>query len=240
MKILLLAAMTEEIAITLDYLESEWEKKSFFEYSKNNVEITPLITGVGSVNAAFGISRQPDIDKYDFIVNPGICAALSRTLDLERVYLIKEDSFGDLGIEETDGSFYDQHDLDWTDPNKFPYSKGKLKPKKLLNPTFLPSVTGITVNKLPGTNENIERFERKYHADILSLDSASILYACRILDLQSIQYRVTVRYVEPRQKAQNDLEKALAQLNMRTIDIINSFKESKKQENSANFNDLFQ
>lgn len=220
MNILLAASFTEEIAETLEYLEKNWTKKTFFEYTKGDVSVITLSMGAGSTNAAFAIARQEAVGEFDYVVNPGVAIAISRTLDINRVYLLEQDCFGDIGLEEADGSFSDQHDLNWVDPNSFPYLKGFIKPKKLYNPTFLPRCSGITVNRVPGTLSNISAFEKKYHHDIMTLDGAGILYACRMLQLESIQYRVTTRFLEPWQKEMGDIEKALEQLNMRTIDIL--------------------
>lgn len=223
MNLILAASFTEEIAETIDYLNKNWEKESFFEYTKGNVKVIPLSMGAGSMNAAFALARQQNIGESNYVINPGVGIAVSRTLDLNRVYLLETDCFGDLGLEEADGSFSDQHDLGWVDPNTFPFLKGILHPKKLVNPTYLPKCSGITVNRVPGTLSNIDNFERKYHYDMMTLDGAGILYACRMLQLESIQYRVTTRFLEPWQKEPGDFEKALQQLNMRTIDILESF-----------------
>ena len=113
------------------------------------------------MHAAFAVARQQDVEEYDMVVNPGVAAALSRTMDLNRVYLIEKDRIGDLGLERSNGDFQDLHDLRWVDPNQYPYFKSALVPKKLHNPTFLPTSSAITVNKLPGHYLSIENFERK-------------------------------------------------------------------------------
>lgn len=221
MKILLVASTTEEISNTLDYLEKNWEKKNFWEFTKEEHSITTLITGIGSVFASFAFSRMHNIDSFDYIVNPGITAAHSRIIDLNRVYLVKEEGFADIGLEEADGTFNNQHDLKWIDSNKYPFLKSKLKTKKLHNPTFLPTCSSITVNSIPGTYDNIEHFQKKYHVDMLSLDGGAIMYCCIMLDVELIQFCVATRYVEPWQKETGDVELALNQLNMRTIDLLN-------------------
>lgn len=238
MRILLVASMTEEIGKTLDYLEENWERENFFTYVKGDHSVTHLITGIGSMHVAFAMAKQPDIGKFDMVVNPGVGAALSRTLDLNKVYLIQEDRLGDLGLERSDGSFQDMHDLQWVDPNQYPYFKSALKPKKMVNPTFLPTCSGVTVNKLPGYYLAIENFERKYHVDLVTMDNVAVLYACRMLQLQSIHYRVVTKYVESADRDHGDIELALNQLSMRTIDILEALI---KPENSqeGGFLDLF-
>lgn len=225
MKILLLAASEAEIAPTLAYLEKEWEKKSFLEYTKEGTSVFPLISGNGSFFAGLALSRFPSIDKIDYVVNPGLGAGVSRTLDLGKTYLITEECFGDIGLEEGDGSFKDLHDMTWYDKNKFPFLKGKLFPKTLLNPTFLPKCSSITVNKIPGTTPNIENFIKKYHQDMMTLDGAGTMYTCRILDIDLIQYRVVSRYVEPYQIKFQKLSEYIGNLHIRTRDILESLNQ---------------
>ncbi len=220
MKILLVASTTEEIATTIDYLEQHWDKKNFWEFTKGEHSITTLITGIGSVYVSFALARMKEIDQYDFIVNPGIGVANSRIIDLNRVYLVTEEGFADIGLEEADGTFSNQHDLMWIDANKYPFLKSKLKPKKIHNPTYLPTCSSVTVNKVPGTYDNIEVFQKKHHVDMLSLDGAAVMYSCIMLDIELIQFMVSTRYVEPWQKETGEVELALNQLNMRAIDIL--------------------
>ena len=227
MNILLVASSQLEIKDSLDYLEKNWEKKSFWEYKKGDTTLTSLVTGVGSMLSAFSIARFPNIGEIDYVVNPGRGVAMSRTLDLGRVYLIENEGIADLGLEESDGTFNNLHDLHWYDSDKHPFKRGKIHPKKLHNPTFLPRCSGLTVNKMPGTYDNIEYFEKKYHSDMLSFEGAGIMYAARMLELELIQYKVVVRYVEPWQKAIPNTPESIHQLNMRTIDILEKLSEEK-------------
>ncbi|MDA9774069.1 hypothetical protein N9B82_03850 [Saprospiraceae bacterium] len=220
MKILLLASTTEEISKTIDFLETNWEKKNFWEFTKGEHSITTLITGIGTPFVTFAMARMQNISEFDYIVNPGISVALSRVVDLGRVYLITEEGFADIGLEESDGSFSNMHDLEWMNPNKYPFLKSKLKMKSVHNPTYLPTCTSLTVNTIPGTYDNIENFEKKYHVDMLTVDGGAVMYTCKMLDLDLIQFCVASRHVEPWQKETGDFVFALDQLNMRTIDIL--------------------
>lgn len=225
MNILLLASTQREIQETIDYLDATWEKKSFWEHSKEGVTVTNVVTGIGSILAAFKLARQANLGTFNYVINPGVGFALSRTLDLGKVYLIESEMMADVGLEELDGSFHNLHDLGWYDPNKFPFVKGKLYPKKRINPTYLPACNSITLNKIPGTSDAIEHLQRKYHVDLITQEGAAIMYACRMLDLELVQYRVTRRFIEPWQKQPIQAPNSIRLLNQATIEIIESLYE---------------
>ena len=233
MKILLLAATEDEIADTLTYLERDWEKKSFWEYSKGDVSVTTVVSGIGMMYTMYALTCHPAIQDIDLIINPGIGAALSRTLDLGKVYIVEHEGFADIGLEESDGTFHDIHDLGWHNRSDHPFERGIIKPKKLINPTFLPRATALTVNKIPGTYEAIEFFEKKFHGDIVSLDGAGVFFVARMLNKDVISLRVASRYVEPWLKQIPHQDGSVKRLNMRTIDLLESLSAGEKDESST-------
>ncbi len=233
MHILLLSATEEEIKDTLAYLDEEWEKKSFWEYQKGDLTITTLVSGIGPMYAMYSVTCHPSIKEIDFILNPGIGAALSRTLDLGVVYAIEQEGFGDVGLEESDGTFHNIHQLGWHDRNKHPFERGIIRPKKLTNPTYLPRASALTVNKIPGTYDAIEHFSKSAHADILSTDGAYIYFAAKMMNINVFSYKVTSRYVEPWLKQIPHHEGCVEQLNMRTIDILKELLKTDKNEEST-------
>ena len=232
MNILLLASTEEEIQGTLDYLESEWDKKSFWEYEKDSTTITTVVSGLGPMYAMYALTCHPSIKETDLILNPGIGAALSRTIDLGRVYAIEQEAFGDIGMEDSDGNFHSMHDLGWHNRNQHPFERGIIKPKNFHNPTYLPRATGMTVNKLPGTYEALENFERKAHADIISLDGATIYFVAKMLNINVLSIKVASRYVEPWLKVVPHFEGSVDQLNMRTIDVLKELIKTDKEDPS--------
>ncbi len=233
MNILLIASTEDEIQGTLAYLEEEWEKKSFWEYTKGEVTITTVVSGIGSMYALYALTGNPAIKETDLILNPAIGAALSRTLDLGRVYAIDQEGFGDIGMEESDGKFHTMHDLGWHNRNQHPFERGVIKPLDFMNPTYLPRASGLTVNKIPGTYEGLERFERYAKGDILSLDGASIFFAAKMMNINVLAIKVVSRFVEPWLKDVPHAEGCVDQLNMRTIDIIKKLIETDNKKSST-------
>lgn len=220
MKILIVSATTFEIAPLLQYLDKNAEKLSFFEYKLGENNIYPLVTGVGALNTSFGLARYKDIEKTDVVINVGLAGAFYPSLELGDVVEVIADRFGDLGVEENDGSFTDMYELGLINENQFPYESGWIKNTKPKFETNIPKVRGLTVNKVHGTTESIQKIKTKYSADIESMEGAGFLYACRVMDVHAHQFRAISNYVEPRDRDNWRIEKAIDNLNAYLIEII--------------------
>lgn len=225
MRILIVSATTFEIAPLLQYLDSNAEKLSFFEYKYKGNVIYPLVTGIGALNTSFGISRHTDIEKTDVAINVGLAGSYHQSIELGTVVEVIEDRFADLGVEEQDGSFTDVFDLGLTNENQFPYEKGWIKTIKPKIETNTLKVKSLTVNKVHGTSESIAKIKSKYMADVESMEGAGFLFACRMMDVQAHQYRAISNYVEPRNKNNWQIEKAIDNLNAHLIQVLNNIEE---------------
>ncbi|MDF1698179.1 MAG: futalosine hydrolase [Saprospiraceae bacterium] len=221
MNILIVSATSFEIAPLLQHLEKEGEKLSFFDYKLNGNVIYPLVTGVGALNTAFGLSRYKDIEKTDVAINVGLAGAYYPSLSLGDVVEVTVDRFADIGVEERDGSFTDAFDLKLIDENQYPYESGWIKSNKPKFETELKKVTGLTVNKVHGTEESIEKITKKYASDVESMEGAGFLFATRMMDVHAHQFRAISNYVEPRNKENWQIERAIDNLNEHLIHLLN-------------------
>ena len=221
MNILIVSATTFEIAPLLQYLDSHAEKLSFFEYKLHGNVIYPLVTGVGALNTSFALARYSGIEKTDVAINVGLAGSFYSSIDLGEVVEVSMDCFGDLGVEENDGSFTDVFDLGLTNANQHPFESGWIKNTKPKIEFNIPKVKGLTVNKVHGTAESIAKIKAKYAADVESMEGAGFLYACRIMDVHSHQLRAISNFVEPRDRDNWMIEKAIDNLNKVLIDALN-------------------
>ncbi len=226
MKLLVVTATSLELTPLISFLEKNAVKKSFFEYDFKGNSIFPLVTGVGAMQTAFGLSRFHEIKQIDLAINIGICGSYNRDITLGTVLNITKDRFGDLGVEEADGSFTDVYEMELVQKNKFPYADGWLLNdlKEKYNPS-LKSVSGITVNRVHGTKNSIELISQKYNPDTESMEGAAFLYACKTMDVDCIQLRSVSNYVEPRNRANWQIEQALENLNTTLISYLNNLGE---------------
>lgn len=223
MNVLLVSATIFEIAKTIEYLEKNFEQKSFSEFAKNEISVFPFVTGVGSPLAAFAMARLQDSKKYNLIIHAGLSGAYNKELMLTDVVEVVSEQFADLGAEEKDGSFIDLFELNLLSEDQFPFQEKKLNLKKIFIESNLKKVKGLTVNKVSGTQESINKLMQKYNADVESMEGAAIFYACRMMNLPFVSIRAISNYVEPRNKNNWKLDEAIENLNRELIKMIEHF-----------------
>ena len=216
-KVFLFAATEFEILPSIEHLEKNFQKKSFFEYTQGELSIYPIITGVGSMLTSLAMSRTKNLHEADLIINVGVAGSYNTNLNLGDVVEVVEDRFADLGVEEADGSFTDVFEMDLMNPNQFPFEKGIIKNESQTN---YQRVSAITVNKVHGTAKSIERIKAKYHPEIESMEGAAFFYTAKIMDIKCLQIRAISNYVEPRNKDNWDLKIAIDSLNAALINIM--------------------
>jgi len=220
MNILIVSATTYEIAPFIQYLEEHAEKKSFFDFKLGEHTIYPLVTGVGALTTAFALARYKGIEEVDVAINAGIAGAYHPSLKPGEVVEVVTDRFADVGVEEADGSFTDAFDLGLITADNFPYNNGWIKNTKNKYKTSLPQVIGLTVNKVNGTQESIQRIKAKYDADVETMEGAGFLYACRMADVDCNQIRAISNHVEPRNKDNWKIQLAIDNLNAELISYV--------------------
>lgn len=204
MRILLVAATAAEIEPIL-----EMEKQG-------NVEI--LITGVGMVATAFQLGQklsQPD--NYDLILNVGIAGTWNRDLALGTVVHVVEDTLYELGAEDgEDWLSIEQLGLgDSSFLSNYPHSDPLI--------SSLPLCKGITVNRVHGKEESINRISQwAPEAQIESMEGAAVFYAAQYTQTPVLQIRSISNYVERRNRAAWDIPLAIKNLNNWVADFITS------------------
>jgi len=100
-------------------------------------------------------------------------------------------------------------------PGEYPFTG-----KKLINQgnkyseyfAHLPKVSGITVNKAHGSKSSIEKCIEKYSAEVETMESAAIFSICLSQKINFQCLRSISNFVEPRNRAAWDIEKALKNL----------------------------
>ncbi len=189
---------------------------------KERLDFDVLVTGVGQMATAFhtGIALQQK--KYDLVINAGICGSFRRDWELGRVVHVVSEQFGDLGIEEADGSFKDMFEMGFLESDIFPFQKACLLNDNAANFDFLAKANGLTINKVHGFEPSIEAVQKKYNCDVESMEGAGFFYACLQQKVAFLEIRSISNYVEKRNRENWKIGMAIDNLNKVLVEIIES------------------
>lgn len=207
MKILLVAATWPEIALLAKHFHLP--EKDFVRGSDFDV----LITGVGMTATAYALGKHLS-GAYKLVLNLGIAGAFNRSVPLGAVLNITSDEFAELGAEDGD-NFLSIEQLglgraSFVAANNLLHdSVSKLK-----------RVKGITVNRVHGNQQSIDRTTRQFNAETESMEGAAVLYCCQQASIPCLQVRSISNYVEPRNKAHWQIGLALKNLNEWAIEFL--------------------
>jgi futalosine nucleosidase len=221
MHLTIVAATPFEIEPTRQFLIENFQSKDQLNFIKGEQTVQVLITGVGSTATAFSLGQYLSKIKTNLLINAGIAGAFSEKHKIGDVLLVERDRFGDLGVEEANGQFVDVYELEMPAPNTPPYKDGWLINLGALEQKFLPTATSITVQKVHGSADSITKIRNKYPVDLESMEGAAVHYAALMTGTPFFQIRSVSNLVEPRNKDNWDIGKAIAELNKVVIGMIN-------------------
>ena len=220
MHLTILSPTIFESAALLNYLEKNFTLESGI-YEKNELSISLSVCGVGLVNTAIH-SSQVLQKESDLLILIGLAGAFNRDIEIGTVVSVTEESYGDLGAEDQDGQLLSVHDLDLLPSNKSPFKNGKLINPSASEFSFLPQVSSISVNKVSGSQKSIDLIEAKFGADIENMEGAAFFQVCLSQRKRFLQLRAISNYVEPRNKDNWQINKALVNLTDVLVSIIDN------------------
>ncbi|TND04532.1 MAG: futalosine nucleosidase [Bacteroidetes bacterium] len=229
MKILLVAATAEEIALLLftrGLTFVETEEKHLKRYHFGSLVADVLVTGVGMTATAFWLGKTLSEGKYDAAFNLGICGSFDRKLGLGEVVHITSDCFPELGAQD-DEKFISTQEMGLQRPDEFPFTGGRIINRHLpeiMKSSGLPSVSGITVNTVHGHEASIDAIRERFHPQVESMEGAAFLYSCLLAGVRCAQVRVISNYVEKRNREAWEIEKAVRALNEFAISLLKNMQ----------------
>ena len=221
MKILLVAATFAEIKLFLAHFTNP-EDTDFQEFIYKNTKISVLVAGVGMLHTCFNLYRILSQKKYDLVLNVGIAGTFNQELKMGDVVQIYSEQIGDLGAETPD-AFIPIREMSFFDANIFPYQNGILyneHQSNLININSLKKVSGISVNKVSGTEKTIAEQKAFFNADIESMEGAAFFYVCLMLKVPFHEIRGISNLVEVRNKNNWYIELAIEKLTLTLVKII--------------------
>jgi len=193
MKVLITAATHHEVDITQQYLAEKI-------YLRKDCNVHILISGVGLVNTTYTLTKYLSKNKPDLVVQAGIGGSLHPFYPPGSVAVIKEEVWGDLGVEENN-TFKDLFDLKLAE-NVFPYSsKMLINPHQhLLEKVKLKKARAVSVNEITTNPSRIQQLIDKYGVVIESMEGAAFHYVCLQEAVPFLQIRAVSNMVGERDK----------------------------------------
>jgi futalosine hydrolase len=201
-----------------------FEIAPFLEKRAKNSAPAPdvLVSGIGLVAAAYAVTRQLQLRKYDVVLQAGIAGCFDRQLTLGSVVSISLDTIADQGVME-DGTLKTVFDMNLAPENRFPYTKGWLvnPHKEWLKKTGVKAVKAISVNEISTGRKRIALLAEKYGAVAESMEGAAFHYACLMEGVPFVQLRGLSNYVGERNKAKWKMKDSIMALNEELEELIN-------------------
>ncbi len=227
MNILLVAATQFEIRPLLDAYEWEANAASNLFSSKNDsLRLDILITGVGQVATTYHLTKHLEHHSYDLIINAGICGSFKKEIELGTVVNIVSESFGDLGAEYGD-QFLDIFEMKLADENEFPFQNKKLLnhfPLQLHSVFNLPKATSVTLNKVLGKEDSIEKIIGRFNADVANMEGAAFFYTALRTGTPFLELRSVSNFIEPRNKENWKVDLAVSNLNSVLMNLLDELE----------------
>ena len=213
MKVLLVAAT----AFELQSIQKEVE-----ENAHHFPTVDFLVSGVGLTATAYALGKTLAQKQYDLALNVGIVGQIGSVYSLGQVVEVESEYFADLGAESKD-DFLDIFDLGFVKVDEFPFQHKKIYaqyPSKFKKFHNLPTIDGISVNKVHGKEESIKKLEQKFSSAVESMEGAAFFYACAQSKQDCMQFRAISNQVEVRNKANWKIDLALQNLSSTIVQFL--------------------
>lgn len=219
MRILIVAATTHEIAPLVAGLGpaiggDQSCRLSYHPFRAHVVDV--LHSGVGMVPTAVWCARALGVGRYDVALNFGVCGSFDPALAPGAVVHVVSEEMTELGAEDGD-VFISMQALGLIGRDEPPFVAGRLvNGRPLSSPVLsgLPSVHGISVNTVHGSERSIEAVVERVAPDVESMEGAAFMYACLAHDVPFAEIRAVSNAVERRDRSRWKIEEAIASLNM--------------------------
>jgi len=219
-KILVVTATSSE-ADTLKKISGMISIQDGYKYG--NIEIKPLITGVGSISTSWAMKQWISVNgKPDLALNIGIAGTYNDDLKIGEVVIPLSDCFADAGIEDGE-SFLTLSEAGFKSAKEFPYKEGFLLADTRHGITMknhLKSVKAITVNTATGSETTKQKLIKRFNPDIETMEGATFFYICAMENIPFMALRAISNRVEARNRNSWDIPLALENLTKTLSEII--------------------
>ena len=197
------------------------------DYFFNNIEISILIAGVGSVSTSWEMQKWISVnDKPHMAINAGIAGSYMRDINIGDVVMPVTDCFADAGIEDGN-NFLTLSEAGLISADEFPFNNGLIHADPavtgLLKGIVKP-VRAITVNTATGSDSTRNRLVEKFNPDIETMEGATFFYICRREKIPFLALRSISNMVEIRNKDNWNIKLAVSNLAEKLREVVLTLK----------------
>jgi futalosine hydrolase len=222
-RILVVTATDGEVAplmASLTLVPGRSSRLKSYTHETHAVEI--LTTGVGTVATATWCSGVLARERYDLVLNAGVCGSFTPAFPPGSVVHVTTDRMADLGAEDGD-AFLSVHDLQLLGADEFPFTRGRLvnsSPPRNAALDQLPVGDAITVNTAHGHEATISRVVERFNPHLESMEGAAFMYVCLVHGVSFAQVRAVSNSVERRNRAAWKMGEAIESLGSAILAVI--------------------
>lgn len=215
-----MSATQLEIQPLLEHLKTRWVEYGSYQYQRGELQVSILLTGVGTPQAVYSLTKLLVQKKYDLAIQIGIAGSYRREHELGSVWQITSDTFADLGAEDTDGRLMSVFEMGLIDPDQPPFRAGRLTLEDAEAFPFLPPMKAVTVNRVHGYPTSIKRFLGHNEADLETMEGAAFFYVCMLENQRCLQIRAISNYIEARNRDHWEVGLAVQNLNQVVLEML--------------------
>jgi len=223
MRILVVTATEAEVATLIASLEPVPGRSSRLRsYTHERHAVDILTTGVGMVATATWCSGVFARERYDLVLNGGVCGSFRPALPPGSVVHVTTDRIAEFGAEDGD-TFLSVQELQLLGDDEFPWTRGRLinsAPPENEALSLLPVGDAITVNTVHGNAVTIAGAVERYNPHVESMEGAAFMYACLVHGVPFAQVRAVSNIVERRNRAGWKMREAVEALGATVLEII--------------------
>jgi futalosine hydrolase len=196
-------------------------------YVLNNIEISILIAGVGSVSTSWEMQKWISVnDRPQMAINAGIAGSYMSDINIGDVVMPVTDCFADAGIEDGN-NFLTLSEAGFISADEFPFSNGLIHADpaftELLKGIVKP-VRAITVNTATGSDITRNRLVEKFNPDIETMEGATFFYICKRERIPFLALRSISNMVEIRNKDNWNIKLAVSNLTEKLREVVLTLK----------------
>jgi futalosine hydrolase len=223
MRILVVTATEAEIAplvASLDPVSGRASRLKSYTHEHHAVDI--LATGVGMVATATWCSGVFARERYDLVLNAGVCGSFRPALPPGSVVHVTTDQVARFGAEDGD-AFLSVQELRLLGEDEFPWTRGRLvnsAPPDNEALRGLPIGDAITVISVHGSDVTIADAVERYNPHVESMEGAAFMYSCLVHGVPFAQVRAVSNIVERRNRAAWKLRESIDALGATLLTIV--------------------